>query len=132
MTVIELPNPEVAGLTVDAYDVIGEKVTYRLAQKPGTYVILKYVRKVIKLKESQALACPPAPPAVLEKSFADVSFLAGLLLDKFRYHLPLYRQHQRLAHAGITLSRATLTTARLICLSRSITRCCPPFCRVRC
>jgi hypothetical protein len=26
-----------------------------------------------------------------------------------RYHLPLYRQHQRLADAGITLSRATLT-----------------------
>src|SRR2546422_413843 len=59
--------------------------------------------------ESQALVCPPAPPAVLEKSFADVSVLAGLLLDKFRYHLPLYRQHQRLAHAGIRLSRGTLT-----------------------
>ena len=46
---------------------------------------------------------------MLEKSFADVSVLVGLLLDKFRSHLPLYRQHQRLAHAGIRLSRATLT-----------------------
>ncbi|WP_419612646.1 IS66 family transposase, partial [Thiolapillus sp.] len=25
------------------------------------------------------------------------------------YHLPLYRQHQRLKDAGITLSRSTLT-----------------------
>jgi transposase len=33
----------------------------------------------------------------LEKSFADVSFLAGLLIEKYRYHLPYYRQHQRLA-----------------------------------
>src|SRR4029453_11421935 len=32
-----------------------------------------------------------------------------LLIDKFAYHLPLYRQHQRLAHAGITLDRGTLT-----------------------
>ena len=67
------------------------------------------MRHVVKLKESQALVCPPAPPAVLERSVADVSLLAGLLLDKFRSHLPLYRQPQRLAHAGLTLSRATLT-----------------------
>jgi hypothetical protein len=46
----------------------------------------------------------------LEKSCADVSFLAGLLVDKFRYHLPLYRQHQRLAASGISLGRSTLTS----------------------
>jgi transposase len=107
--VIPIPNPELEGLSADDYEVIGEKVTYRLAQRPGVYVILKYVRPVIKRKDTETLSCPPAPPAVLEKSLADVSVLAGLLIDKFRYHLPLYRQHQRLAHTGITLSRATLT-----------------------
>jgi transposase len=107
--VIKLPNPELAGLRPEEYEVIGEKITYRLAQRPGAYVILKYVRPVIKRKATQALSCPPAPPAVLEKSWADVSVLAGLLLDKCRYHLPLYRQHQRLLQAGIRLSRATLT-----------------------
>src|SRR5215510_1222220 len=107
--VITVSNPDLVGLSESDYEVIGEKVTYRLAQRPGAYVLLKYVRTVIKRKETEALSCPPAPPAVLEKSLADVSLLAGLLLDKFRYHLPLYRQHQRLAHAGITLSRATLT-----------------------
>ena len=40
---------------------------------------------------------------------ADVSVLAGLLVDKFAYHLPLYRQHQRLQAGGITLSRSPLT-----------------------
>jgi len=109
LEVIELPSPELTGLTADDYEVIGEKVTYRLAQRPGAYVILKYVRKVIKRKATDTLSCPPAPPAVLEKSFADVSVLAGLLIEKFRYHLPLYRQHQRLLHAGIRLSRTTLT-----------------------
>ena len=106
---ILLANPEVADLPPDAYDVIGEKVTYRLAQRPGAYVILKYRRPVIKRKDTEVLSCPPAPPAVFEKSFADVSVLAGLLIDKFLYHLPLYRQHQRLQQAGIRLSRGTLT-----------------------
>jgi len=107
--VIAVPNPALAGLAAQDYEVVGEKVTYRLAQKPGAYVVLKYVRQVLKRKDTAALSCPPAPSAVLEKSLADVSLLAGLLLDKFRYHLPLYRQHQRLAHAGITVSRGTLT-----------------------
>src|SRR4030095_10519498 len=106
---IRLTTPEVAALPPEAYEVIGEKVTYRLAQRPGAYVILKYVRPVIKRKDTEVLSCPPAPPAVLEKSCADVSLLAGLLIDKFCFHLPLYRQHQRLAQAGIRLSRATLT-----------------------
>jgi len=35
--------------------------------------------------------------------------LAGVLIDKFRYHLPLYRQHQRMDAAGIHLARSTLT-----------------------
>lgn len=76
--VIAVPNPETAGLAKSDYEVIGEKVTYRLAQRPGAYVILKYVRPVINRKDTATLSCPPAPPAVLERSFADVSLLAGL------------------------------------------------------
>jgi transposase len=89
--------------------VLGEKITYRLAQRPGAYVILKYLRPVSNRKDTEGLSCPSAPPAVFEKSFADVSVLAGLLIDKFCYHLPLYRQHQRVRQAGIRLSRGTLT-----------------------
>jgi transposase len=106
---ILLNNPAVKGLSPDAYEVISEKVTYRLAQRPSAYVILKYRRPVIKRKDTEELSCPPAPPAIFEKSFPDGSLIANLLSDKFVYHLPLYRQHQRLQHAGIRLSRSVLT-----------------------
>jgi hypothetical protein len=46
---------------------------------------------------------------VIEGSRADVSFIVGVLLDKFAWHLPLYRQHQRLLDAGFKLSRPWLT-----------------------
>ena len=119
--VIEISNPEVEK-DAQSYRVVGEKQTHRLAQRPGAYVVLRYVRKVYKHKKTQEFSCPAAPAAVLEKSFADVSFLAGLLIDKFRFHLPLYRQHQRLAAAGINMSRATLThlTGRTVDLLRPI------------
>jgi transposase len=98
---------------------IGEKVTYRLAQRPGSYVIPEYVRPVYTLLDDLSIATTPAPANVIEKSVADVSFLAGMLPDEFCYHLPLYRQHQRLLQSGIQLSRSTLTT-RAIDLLRPI------------
>ena len=110
MKTIEIPNPELEGLAEHDRVEISEKISYRLCQEPASYVVLRIVRKVIKRRDTGALSCSPAPPAVLEKSFADVSLLAGILVDKFRYHLPLYRQHQRLEAAGISICRASLTS----------------------
>ena len=107
--IINVPNPEVAGLGLDEYEVISEKISYRLAQRPGSYVILKYVRPVIKRHDTQILSCPAAPVGVIDGSRADVSFVAGMMIDKFAFHLPLYRQHQRLVDAGIDVSRPWMT-----------------------
>jgi transposase len=106
---IELESSEIKGLAADQYEVIDRKVSYRLAQRPGSYVVLKYVRPVIRRRDTQVIHCPPAPVGVLEGSRADVSFIAGLLIEKFSYHCPLYRQHQKLTDAGITVSRPWLT-----------------------
>jgi transposase len=106
---IEVPNPQIEGLAGHDYEVVGHKVTHRLAQRPGSYVVLKYVRTVLKRRATQQLVCAPAPDGVIEGSRADVSFIAGMIVDKFAYHLPLYRQHQRLAAAGMRVSRPWLT-----------------------
>lgn len=106
---IVMQDPKLAELSADQFEVIGEKVTYRLAQRPGSYVVLKYVRAVIKRLDTQAISAPPAPAGVIEGSRADVSFIAGLLVDKFAYHLPLYRQHRRLQDMGFDVSRPWLT-----------------------
>jgi len=101
---ILLPAP---GADANA-EIVGEKVTLRLAQRPSSFVVLKFIRPVVKKKDG-SLACAPAPAGVLGKSIADVSLLASMALDKFAYHLPLYRQHQRMQAAGIRLARSTLT-----------------------
>jgi transposase len=106
---IEIPNPEIAALPPDRYDIVGEKITERLAQRRGSYVVLVYKRKVVKRKDTGTFSCPEAPASVFDRSIADVSFIAGLVIDKFRFALPLYRQHQRLAETGAHISRSTLT-----------------------
>ncbi|WP_366524783.1 IS66 family transposase [Ferrovum sp.] len=106
---IHLLSQEAQGVDPQSYEVISEKVTYKLAQRPGAFVILKYVRPVIKFKQTGQIASAPAPAGVLGNSRADVSFLAGALTDKFLYHAPLYRQHQRLDQCGIHVTRPWLT-----------------------
>ncbi len=106
---IALPAIGVQGLSSDEFDVINTAVSWRLAQRPGSYVILKYTRPVIKRRDDQTIHSTPAPAGVIEGSRAEVSFIAGVLMDKFAWHLPLYRQHQRLLDMGINVSRAWLT-----------------------
>lgn len=107
-TIIDVSAPELQGPNADQYDVVGTKETCRLAQQPGSYVVVIYRRQVVRHKTTDTLKDTPAPTNVLEGCYCDVSLLAGLMVDKAVYHLPLYRQHQRMLDSGITVSRATL------------------------
>ena len=106
--VINIPAPELQGEVSDNYEVIGYKETNRLAQQPGSYTILICRRPVVRHKREQTVKTTPAPSNVLEGCYADVSLIAGLMVDKGVYHLPLYRQHQRMIDSGVHISRATL------------------------
>jgi len=116
--VFVLKDPEMEALPESEREIVSEKVSYRLAQRPGSFMVLEYRRVVYKRIGDNKMITTPAPAGVLDKCAADVSLLAGMLIDKFSYHLPLYRQHQRLQQAGIQLSRSTLTnwTSRAIAL----------------
>ena len=62
---------------------------------------------VIKRRDTQVLSCPPVPVDLFDGSLADISFIAGKMVDKLASHLPLYRQRQR--ESGIQISRVWLT-----------------------
>ena len=127
--VIDVIPEELKGEDADRYEIIDTKISYKLAQRPSAYVVLEYRLPVIKRKtldqdrvEAPELKSTPIPDQVLETCLADVSLLAGLLVNKFVYHLPLHRQHKLLKDNGITVSRASLTnwTKRAIELLRPI------------
>ena len=80
---IEVQDPAIEAIPEDQREIIGEKVSYRLAQQPGSHVVLKYVRPVVKRKDTLAIATAAAPGQVLDTTAAEVSFLAGMLVDKF-------------------------------------------------
>jgi uncharacterized coiled-coil protein SlyX len=92
---IELAAPQAAGLAPDEFEVVSYKDSYRLAQRAGSYVVLKYRRLRSSCGQAERW-CAPAPVSVIEEQPRRGELSAGALIDKFAYHLPLYRQHQRL------------------------------------
>ena len=106
---IPCPPAEIAGLDANDYEVIGIKVTERLCQR-SSYYVKRFLRPVVKLKTSSELVTAPAPESVFERSYADVTLLSGILVDKFQYHMPLFRQHSRMTQCGIKIARANLTS----------------------
>lgn len=104
---VHIKDPELEALSKDQVEIIGENISYKLAQR-SAYVVIKTVRTTWKKKGEDAIKRAPLP-RVIERSIADVSFLAGLAVDKHCHHLPLYRQHQRIKQAGVHLDRSALT-----------------------
>lgn len=50
----------------------------------------------------------PPPVRVVEDTNYSPEFVADLIVKKFRWHLPIYRQHQMLSLSGIDINRSTL------------------------
>ena len=109
--VIDIPvtPPEIEGLPEDGYEVISERVHCRVAALDWRHVVIRYRHLKVKIRETGALVSAPARESVFKNSCADISFVAGLLIDKFMWHLPLHRQHKMLAAAGITVNRGSLS-----------------------
>ena len=106
---ITVTPPEIEGLAEDEYEVISERVHCRISTLDWRHVVIRYRHVTVKIRRTGMLAGAPARESVFKNSCADVSFVAGLIIDKFLWHLPLYRQHRMLADAGITVSRGSLS-----------------------
>ncbi len=106
---ITVTPPQIEGLSEDDYEVVSERIHCRIATLDYRHVVIRYRHVTAKIRQTGALVGAPARESVFKNSCADVSFVAGLIIDKFLWHLPLYRQHRMLAAAGITINRGSLS-----------------------
>lgn len=83
------------------------KVSERLCVKPSQLYVEEVHRVVRKDKEGE-IKTPELPATVLPRTCVDASFLAWIVVQKFMWHLPLYRQEQMLKAQGFRISRDTL------------------------
>jgi len=84
----------------------------QLACDPLRWFIKVTRRPVYLVADAEALEfkqlIAPLPPHPIERCKFDISVLVMLVIDKYRYHLPVWRQRQRFKQYQIDLSYSTL------------------------
>ncbi|MCQ2167181.1 MAG: IS66 family transposase [Bacteroidales bacterium] len=98
------------------YVEIGVENTDRLAIRPAQMYIDRIARHKFVLRSNLQIEDPdrqtfeiaPLPEMIIPKGMASESLLADILINKYFYHLPFYRQIQKYKELGVILSDATI------------------------
>lgn len=105
-----------SGSLKEEYAEIGVEEKRVLETVPARVFIRKIIRhKVIlksdvrtRLPEDREILTPALPLEPVERCIAGASVLTDIIIGKFMYHLPFYRQIQQYREAGITVSDSTM------------------------
>ncbi|HYZ61945.1 MAG TPA: IS66 family transposase [Acetobacteraceae bacterium] len=87
---------------------LGEDVTEVLDYVPGQFRVIRHVRPRWSCRACEAVAQAPPPALPIARGRATAGLLAHVLVAKYADHLPLYRQSEIYARAGVALERSTL------------------------
>ena len=91
------------------YRKIGQEVTRIVEHKPGQLYIKEIIREKWGLKDNTSTApkgmsgvlIAPMPLLPIYKGVAGASLLSEILLQKYEYHMPYYRQIKQYGHLGM-------------------------------
>lgn len=96
-------------LDKNLYKKIGQEVTRIVEHKPGQLYIKEIIREKWGLKDNCSAApkgmsgvlVAPMPLLPIYKGIAGASLLSEILLQKYEYHMPFYRQIKQYSHLGL-------------------------------
>lgn len=100
-------EPEEVKAQPDGWKKISEERTSQL-----DWVAPKIIKRVFirpRYVKAEHFAIAPLPPQPIEQGMVGPGLLAQVILNKFEYHLPLFRQEKMFRHQfGLELSRKTM------------------------
>ena len=107
---------EPEGVDQTAYKRIGEERTRTLEFEPGKLYVKEIVRPKYGLRDNvipategtESVIIAPLPLLPIYKALPGASLLAEILLQKYEYHLPFYRQIRQFHHLGTKIPENTL------------------------
>jgi transposase len=88
--------------------VIGEETAERLDVIPAQYRVIVTHRPKLACRACEKIVEAPAPEHLIKSGIPTEAMVASVLVAKYGWHLPLYRQAKMLSAAGVDLDRSTL------------------------
>jgi transposase len=68
-----------------------------------TFSVERHIRSKWACKQCETVVQAPVAPHIIDKGIPTTNLLAQVLISKYADHLPLYRQEQIYARAGVEL-----------------------------
>jgi len=112
---------EPANIDTNTLIKIGEDVSERLMLDPSKFWVERTIRPIYKVKETgqeqvqvqvqtltTTIVQAPAREVILPGCMAGESLLSQLIVDKFLYHLPEYRQAKRFKALGVEIPTSSI------------------------
>ena len=87
---------------------IGEDITQKLDYISGVFSVEQHIRGKWACRPCETLTQAPMTAQVIDKGIATSGLLTHVLVAKYADHLPLYRQEQIYARAGIKIPRSVI------------------------
>jgi transposase len=94
---------------------VRDDISEQLEIIPVRYCIIEHIRKIYGCRTCDTIKMAPKPAAPLPKAIAGPSLLTDIVLSKYQYHLPLYRQSKIMKSYGIDILDKTLTNWVMRC-----------------
>jgi transposase len=91
-----------------AMHVIGEETSERLDVVPAQYRVIVTHRPKLAWRACEKIVESPAPEHLIKSGIPTEAMVASVLVAKYGWHLPLYRQAKMILSQGIDLDRSTL------------------------
>ena len=101
------------GIDASECDIIGKDVTRILHREPAKVWVEVIERPILRKKADKdklysQMYQAQTPQAVIGGNHIGADMLAQIIIDKYRYHLPEYRQVKQYADLGVKLPTSTL------------------------
>lgn len=98
----------------EGYVEIGTEISDRLGKVPAQVYVDRTIRHKVIWKGSETeegkttVLIAPLPPSAVERGMAGESILADIIISKFLYHLPFYRQIEQYRECGLRVPNSTI------------------------
>lgn len=106
--VIELPESERFAEDGTPLKVIGHEISEKLSYEPAKTKVIVYRRAKYGVESGDYEKTAPPVPSIIPKGIATPELLASVVVEKYGYGMPLYRQEYKFDQMGIDLTRQTM------------------------
>ena len=106
--IVEVPESERFAEDGSALKVIGYETSEKLSYEPSKTKVIVYRRAKYGVDSGDYVKTAPPVPVIIPKGIATAELLASVVVEKYGYGMPLYRQEYKFDQMGVDLTRQTM------------------------